>query len=90
MVIIRTHKAQNPLTTANYHQPTKQPALLIMLFLYDAHEINAYRAGHACLSVRMVQLENCLTDLDEILYERLAIGIYSKVVLLNFLQSVVI
>jgi hypothetical protein len=42
--------------------------------LHDVHEMNAYRAGHVCLSVRMIQLENHWTDLDEIWYGRYAIG----------------
>jgi hypothetical protein len=37
----------------------------------------------------MIQLENRLTDLDEIWYERYAIGEYPKIVLFNFLQSVI-
>jgi hypothetical protein len=34
-----------------------------------------------CLSVRIIQLKNCWTDLDEIWYERCAIGDYPKIVL---------
>jgi hypothetical protein len=51
--------------------------------------MNLYRAGHVCLSVRMIQLENSWTDLDEILYERCEIQDYPKIVLYNFLQSVI-
>jgi hypothetical protein len=40
--------------------------LYFMRSLLDVHEINGYRAGHVCLSVLMIQLENRLTDLDEI------------------------
>jgi hypothetical protein len=31
---------------------------------HDVHEMNAYRADHVCLSVRMIQLENHWTGLD--------------------------
>jgi hypothetical protein len=36
----------------------------------DMHQMNAYRVGHVRLSVHMIQLENRLTDLDEIWYRR--------------------
>jgi hypothetical protein len=57
--------------------------------LYDVHEMNAYRADHVYLSVRAIQLENRLTDLDDIWYGRYATGVYPKIILLNFLQSVI-
>jgi hypothetical protein len=41
------------------------------------------------LSVLMIQLENCRAVLDKIWYERYAIVIYSKIIILNFLQSVI-
>jgi hypothetical protein len=61
------------------------------------HEMNAYRAGHVCLSVRlsvrlsirMIQFENHWTDLDELWYGRYVIGDYPKIVHYNFLQSVI-
>jgi hypothetical protein len=34
--------------------------------LFDAHEMNAYRAGHICLSVCMIRLEDGQTVLEEI------------------------
>jgi hypothetical protein len=52
----------------------------------DVYEMNEYRAGHVCLSVRMIQLENSWTDLDEIWYGRYAIGDYPKIILFNFIQ----
>jgi hypothetical protein len=62
--------------------------LCFMRSLQDVHEMNAYVAGHVCLSVRlsvsMVQLEKTWTDLDEIWYGRYAIGDYPKIVLYNF------
>jgi hypothetical protein len=65
----------------------------VMRSLHNVHGMNAYRAGHVCLfvrpSVRMVQLENSWTDLDEIWYGDYAIGDYPKIVLLNFLKSVI-
>jgi hypothetical protein len=42
-----------------------------------------------CLSVRMIQLEKRRTDLNEFWYERYAIGCYHKLVLFNFLQSII-
>jgi hypothetical protein len=39
---------------------------IIMHSLHDVHEMNTYRAGHVCLSVRMIQLENYWFNLDEI------------------------
>jgi hypothetical protein len=38
-------------------------------------------------SIHMIQLENCLTDMDEVLY---GIGVYPKIVLFNFLQLVIL
>jgi hypothetical protein len=66
--------------TVFFHPP------VIMRSLHDAHEMNAYRAGHVCLSVRMIQLDNRWTDVDEIWYGRYATGDYPKIVLFNFLQ----
>jgi hypothetical protein len=57
--------------------------------LHDVHETNAYRAGHVCPSVRMIKLDNPWTDLNEIWYGRYATGDYPKIVLFNFLQSVI-
>jgi hypothetical protein len=39
----------------------------------------AYTADQVCLSVRMIQLENRWTDLDEIWYGRYAIGISPEI-----------
>jgi hypothetical protein len=44
---------------------------LFMRSLHDGHEVNAFRVS---VSVRMIQLENSLTDLDEILYGRYPLG----------------
>jgi hypothetical protein len=55
-----------------------------MRYLHDVHEINAYRADHVRLSVRMIRL-NHWTDLDDIWCGRHAIGIYPKTVLFSFL-----
>jgi hypothetical protein len=63
-----------------------------MLFsgsLHDVYEMNTNRASHVCLSVRMIQLENRWTYLDEIWFGPHVIGDYLKIVLLNFLQSVI-
>jgi hypothetical protein len=49
-----------------------------MRSLHNVHEMNAYRVGHVCLSIRMIQLENHWMDLDEIWYGRYAIGDYPK------------
>jgi hypothetical protein len=37
-----------------------------MRSLRDVHEMKAHTAGHVCLSVRMIQLDNRWTDLDKI------------------------
>jgi hypothetical protein len=50
---------------------------------------NECQKGWSCLSVCMIQIENCWTDLDEIWYGRRAIGDYPEVVLLNFIQSII-
>jgi hypothetical protein len=55
--------------------------------LHNVHEINTHRAGNVCLSVRMIQLENRWTDLDENWYGRYAIGRYPLTP--NFLQSTI-
>jgi hypothetical protein len=64
-----------------------------MSSLHEVHGINAYTAGHVCLSVRpyirMIQLENHWTYLDKIWYGVCAIGEYRKIVLFNFLQSLI-
>jgi hypothetical protein len=52
-----------------------------MRSLHDVHGKNAYRAGHVCLSVHMIQLENHWMDLDEIWYGHYAIGVYPEIVL---------
>jgi hypothetical protein len=69
------------------------PAHIILRYyarsLHTVHEMNTYRTGHVCLHVRMIQLENRWTDLDDIWYERYAIEDYHKIVLHNFLQSVI-
>jgi hypothetical protein len=57
-----------------------------MRSLHDMHEVNAYRAGYVCLSVRMIQLVNRWTHLGEIWYGRYAIGGYPKIVHLYFLR----
>jgi hypothetical protein len=59
-----------------------------MCSLHNVHEMNTYMAGHACLSICMIQLENRWMDLEEIWYGHYAIGDYPKIVLYNFLQSV--
>jgi hypothetical protein len=51
--------------------------------------MNAYRAGHICLSVRVIQFENRWADLDEIWYGLYAIGVYPEIVPLNVLRSVI-
>jgi hypothetical protein len=56
---------------------------------HDVHKMNAYRAGHASLSVCVIQLDSRYTDSKEIWYGRHAIGNYSKTVIYNFLQSVI-
>lgn len=53
------------------------------------HEMNLFSADHVCLSVRVIQFEKRWTDLDDLSYERYAIGNYSKILLFGFLQSAV-
>jgi hypothetical protein len=55
-----------------------------MLCLYDEHELNAYSVLHVCLSVRVIQVENRWANLDETRHGLYAIGVYHKIVLLNF------
>jgi hypothetical protein len=63
--------------------------MIIMRSLHDLHEMNARRAGHVCVSARLIQLKkNRWTDLDEIWYGRYAIGDYREIVLLNILHKV--
>jgi hypothetical protein len=42
-----------------------------------------------CSYVRMTEIENSWTDLDEIWYGHYVIGVYPKIVLFNVLQSAV-
>jgi hypothetical protein len=42
-----------------------------------------------CLSVRMIELKNCWTDLGEILYGLYAARNCPKIVIFNYLQSVI-
>jgi hypothetical protein len=46
----------------------------IMSSWHDVQEMNAYRAGHVCLSIRrsvgVIQLENHSTDLDDLDFVR--------------------
>jgi hypothetical protein len=46
----------------------------MMRSLHYVHEMKAYMAGHVCPSVRMIQVENHLTDLDEIWYGLMPLG----------------
>jgi hypothetical protein len=48
--------------------------------LPDVHEMNTCRVGHVCPSVRMIELENRRTVLDEIWCGRYAIGYYPKII----------
>jgi hypothetical protein len=61
-----------------------------MRSLDDVHGMNAYKTiMSVCLSVRMIQLKERWTDLDEIRHWHNAIGIHHKIVILIFLQSVI-
>jgi hypothetical protein len=52
-------------------------------------DMNACKAGHVCLSVRMIPLENLWTDLGNVWYGSYSNGIYPKVIFFfNFLQLV--
>lgn len=55
---------------------------------HNAYEMNTYRDGYLCLSVRVFQLENRCTDLDKLWYGRYVIGHYSKNLLFNLLLSI--
>jgi hypothetical protein len=56
-------------TLYEHNAASDHPKFLpIMRSLHNVHEMNTYRAGHVCLSIRVIQLENRWTDLDEILY----------------------
>jgi hypothetical protein len=60
-----------------------------MRSLHEVHEISAYSAGLVCpsvrQSVRMIELYNSWSDLDEISYGLYAIGVYSKLVLAHWM-----
>jgi hypothetical protein len=58
-----------------------------MRYLRDVHKMNPYRADR--LSIRMFQLENRLTDFDEIWYGRYAIGGHPIIVPLNYVQPLI-
>jgi hypothetical protein len=60
---------------------------IIICSLQQVHEVNDY--GASCLSIHMIQLKNCWTDLDRIWYGRCAILVYPKIVIFDFLQSVI-
>jgi hypothetical protein len=60
-----------------------------MRSLHDVHEINAKRSGHVCLSVRVIQIENRWSDLYGIWCAWYATTYVSKIVISNFLQSVI-
>jgi hypothetical protein len=66
------------------------PPIIVMLFmssLHDVHEMNSYRAGHVCLSVRLHHsIREPLDGFGWNLVWTYATGVYSKLVLLNFLQ----
>jgi hypothetical protein len=57
-----------------------------MRSLHDVHEMNAYIG--LVLSVRMIQLDNHWTNLDEIWYGRSTIGYYSRTIHINILQLI--
>jgi hypothetical protein len=59
-----------------------------MCYLHDVHEVSTYRAGPVCLSMRMIHLKDCWTDLGEISYGFYAIVVYSKIVHFDFLHSI--
>jgi hypothetical protein len=52
--------------------------------------MNAYTADDVSLSVCVVQLKNCWMDLDEVWHGCYAFAVYPKIVLFNFLQSVIL
>jgi hypothetical protein len=61
-----------------------------MRYFHDMHEMNAYRVGHVDLSVcPHDSTREELDGLDEIWYGCYAIWDYPKIVLYNFLQSVI-
>jgi hypothetical protein len=63
--------------------------LVIVRYLHDVHEMNAHRAGRVCLSAHIFQLKNRWKDLNETSHGRYATGIYPKIALSDFLQSVI-
>jgi hypothetical protein len=44
----------------------------------------------SCLSLRMIQIENRWTDLDEIWYGLYAIGAYLKIILFSYVQTIIL
>jgi hypothetical protein len=58
--------------------------VVVVHYLHDAHEMNAYRADHVfCLSVHMNQVKIHWMDLDHISC-RHAIEVYPKILLFSF------
>jgi hypothetical protein len=55
---------------------------VFLRYLHDVHEMTAYKTGpvhpSVCLSVCIIQLENCWTDLDEITYDFMPLGSTAK------------
>jgi hypothetical protein len=79
---------QSALSTYKQKAYIKWPTASTFGVLHDlALAENTLSADHVCLSVRMIQLKNRSTDVNEIWYGRCATGDYPKVVLLSFLQS---
>jgi hypothetical protein len=62
--------------------------LVAMLSVFDVHEMNADGTSRVCLSVRMFQLQNRVTNFDCIWYGHYAAGDYHKLILFYLLQSV--
>jgi hypothetical protein len=54
----------------------REYTFFVMCSLHDVHEMNAFRTDHVSSFVRMIQVVNRWTDLDEIWYGRYAIGIF--------------
>jgi hypothetical protein len=60
-------------------------AELLHIIICALHDV----AVSVCPSVRIIELDNRWTDLDEIWYVRYATGFYRKIILLNFVSSVI-
>jgi hypothetical protein len=62
---------------------------ILVLSLFDVHEMQEYGSGRACLFLRMLQLEKSWTMIDDVWYAYYDIGGCLIIVLFNFLHFII-